>query len=112
MWIDARMGERCFMNHEFTILASGPQPDEEALDRFYEAGCDDATISWCDGTLRFDFDREASHFTAAVYDAVKAVLRGGAKNVRVEIDADATIEAPPVAISTSILSKMAAEATS
>ena len=72
---------------EFSIIASGL--DREAPDfesRFYDAGCDDATVSFQKGHIIVDFTREAENFEAAVSSAVEAVTAAGAKVDRVEPD--------------------------
>jgi hypothetical protein len=50
--------------HEFTIVATGLDPEMEGYeDRFYEAGCDDATLSFQKGVIIAEFRRtQESHF--------------------------------------------------
>jgi len=73
--------------HEFTIVASGLDPETEDFeDRFYEAGCDDATISFQKGVIVLDFAREAQTFSKALVSAMEDVQKAGAKIERVEPD--------------------------
>jgi hypothetical protein len=73
--------------HEFTIVASGLDPEAEDFeDRFYEAGCDDATISFQKGVILLEFAREAPSFAKALISAIADVQRAGAKIERIEPD--------------------------
>lgn len=73
--------------HEFTIVASGLDPEAEDFeDRFYEAGCDDATISLQKGVIVLDFARQAPTFVKALISALKDVQKADAKIERVEPD--------------------------
>jgi hypothetical protein len=73
--------------HEFTIVASGLDPEADDFeDRFYEAGCDDATISFQKGVIVLEFAREAASFAKALVSAIADVQRAGAKVERVEPD--------------------------
>ena len=66
--------------HEFTIVASGLDPEAEDFeDRFYEAGCDDATISFQKGVILLEFAREAPSFAKALISAIADVQRTGAE---------------------------------
>jgi hypothetical protein len=87
--MSSRRNERRDMmtTHEFTIIASGLDPQAEDFeDRFFEAGCDDATLSLQKGLIIVEFARDAVSFSAAVISACEAVLRAGAKVERVEPD--------------------------
>ena len=73
--------------HEFTIVASGLDPEMEGYeDRFFDAGCDDATLSFQKGVIIAEFAREAVSFSKAVSSAYEDVMRTGAKVERVEPD--------------------------
>ena len=73
--------------HEFTIVASGLDPGMEGYeDRFFEAGCDDATLSFQKGVIIAEFSREAVSFSNAVASAYEDILKTGAKVERVEPD--------------------------
>ena len=73
---------------EFSIIAFGPDPSQgDALDRFYEAGCDDATVGFQKGHLILDFAREAACLDDAVASAMADVRAAGARIERVELRA-------------------------
>jgi predicted DNA-binding transcriptional regulator AlpA len=72
---------------EFSIIASGLDPEaEDFADRFFNAGCDDATISFQKGHIIVDFAREANSVTEAIVSAVECVKAAGAAVDRVEPD--------------------------
>ncbi len=72
---------------EFSIVASGLDRQAEDFEsRFYEAGCDDALVSFQKGHVIVDFAREAESIDAAIASAVEAVRSVGAKVHRVEPD--------------------------
>ena len=73
--------------YEFTIIATGLAPyATDFADRFFEAGCDDATISFQKGAIILDFDREARTFGHALTSAIADVKKAGAEAVHVEPD--------------------------
>ena len=73
--------------HEFNIVASGLDPEADDFeDRFYEAGCDDATISFQKGAIILEFAREAPTFAKALISAFADVQRAGARVERIEPD--------------------------
>jgi hypothetical protein len=52
--------------HEFAIIASGLDPEaEDFATRFYDAGCDDATVSFQKGHIIVDFSRDAECIEAS-----------------------------------------------
>ena len=72
---------------EFSIIASGLDPDaEDFADRFYNAGCDDASISFQKGHIILDFAREADSIDGAICSAIDCVEQAGAHVDRVEPD--------------------------
>lgn len=72
---------------EFTIIATGLDPQSSDFERrFYEAGCDDATVSFQKGLIVLDFAREAKNFTHALTSAINDVRRAGVRVIRVEPD--------------------------
>jgi hypothetical protein len=74
-------------NFQFTIIASGLDPEAEDFeDRFFEAGCDDATITFSRGAILLEFHREARNFAHAVSSAISDVRKTGAQIERVEPD--------------------------
>lgn len=73
--------------HNFTVIASGIDAEgQDFADVFFEAGCDDATISIQKGLIVLEFDREASSFSGALLSALAAVEASGAKVERIEPD--------------------------
>jgi hypothetical protein len=73
--------------YEFSIIASGLNPEAEDFEqRFLDAGCDDATISFQKGHIIVDFAREAASIDAAIISAVECVNAAGAQVDRVEPD--------------------------
>jgi len=73
--------------HEFTIVASGLDSEADDFeDRFYEAGCDDATISFQKGVIILEFAREAPTFANALISAFADVQQAGARVERIEPD--------------------------
>jgi predicted DNA-binding transcriptional regulator AlpA len=72
---------------EFSIVASGLDPEaEDFADRFFNAGSDDATLSFQKGHIILDFGREAESIDAAIVSAVACVIAAGAKVDRIEPD--------------------------
>jgi hypothetical protein len=73
--------------YEFTIIASGLDPQSDEFEtRFFEAGCDDATVSFQKGHIIVDFAREAESLEAAIASAIDCVKNAGACVERVEPD--------------------------
>jgi hypothetical protein len=72
--------------HNFTIIASAAEDFEDIAECFFEAGCDDATISLQKGVFVLEFDREARTFISAIISALRDVLKAGAKIERIEPD--------------------------
>ncbi len=73
-------------NFDFTIVASGFDPQGAYEDALFEAGCDDATVSLQKGVLILEFDRRAVSFSRAVATACRNVLDAGLKVERIEPD--------------------------
>lgn len=73
-------------NHEFTIIASGFDPEGNYEDALFEAGCDDTTVSLQKGVLIIEFDREAVSFSSAVASACGNVSDAGLVIERIEPD--------------------------
>src|SRR5262249_19902136 len=73
--------------YEFSIVASGLDPSADDFEtRFYDAGCNDATISFQKGHIIVDFAREADAVDAAIVSAIECVKAAGAVVERVEPD--------------------------
>ncbi|MCV3243765.1 hypothetical protein [Mesorhizobium sp. ZC-5] len=72
---------------EFSIVASGLDHEADDFeDRFFEAGCDDATIAFARGAIILQFARQAETLVDAVNSAVENVKAAGASVERVEPD--------------------------
>jgi hypothetical protein len=70
--------------HEFCIIASGLDREAEDFEtRFFNAGCDDATVSFQKGHIIVDFTREAERPEDAIASAIDNVKRAGAKVIQV-----------------------------
>jgi len=79
--------ESAMKTFEFMIIASGIDPDQDdAFDRFYDAGLDDATVSFQRGRFIVDVSREASSIEEAIASAVENVKAAGATIERIEPD--------------------------
>jgi transcriptional regulator with XRE-family HTH domain len=79
--------EQAMKTFEFTVIASGLDPQADDFeDRFFAAGCDDATISFQKGAIILDFARDASSFADAVRSALLNVVQAGARPVHIEPD--------------------------
>ncbi|MBI5128979.1 MAG: hypothetical protein HZA66_06025 [Rhodopseudomonas palustris] len=72
---------------EFSVIASGLDPESaDFADRFFLAGCDDATISFQKGRIIVDFTREAPSIGEAIASALESVRAAGATVDRIEPD--------------------------
>jgi predicted DNA-binding transcriptional regulator AlpA len=72
---------------EFSIIASGLNPaDDDFEARFFDNGCDDATVSFQKGHIIVEFAREAQSVDKAISSAIEGVLSAGAIVERVEPD--------------------------
>ena len=73
------------MNYQFAMVGSGFDPKADDFeDRFFEAGCSDATISFQKGLTLVEFNREAKNFARAIMSAFADVRRTGATIERFE----------------------------
>lgn len=73
--------------YEFSIIASGLDPTADDFeDRFFKAGCDDATVSFQKGHIILDFAREANSCNDAIASAIENVQAAGANVDRIEPD--------------------------
>ena len=79
--------ETMMATYEFSVIASGLDPHDEDFEaRFYEAGCNDATVSFQKGSIIVDFARDAESLEAAISSAFLAVRSTGATVKRIEPD--------------------------
>jgi hypothetical protein len=62
------------VTHTFTLVLGGPDPTApENIDRFFEAGCDDALFFVRDGLHFAEFEREAPTYLDALKTAICAI---------------------------------------
>jgi hypothetical protein len=74
------------MTFEFQIFASGQ--DRYAPNfgsRFFDAGCDDATVSFQNGEIVIDFARDAQSLDEAIASAIRCVRAAGARVQEIKI---------------------------
>lgn len=65
--------------HELSIIASGLAPTADDFEaRFYDAGCDDATVSFQHAQIILDFARDAATLEEASASAIEDVRAAGA----------------------------------
>ena len=73
--------------YNFAFLVSGVKAhDDDFADRFFEAGCDDATLMLVRGVVAVCFAREADNYAHAVVSAYANILATGAEIERFEPD--------------------------
>ena len=73
--------------YKFSVIASGLDPNAEDFETvFFNAGCDDATVSFQKGHIIVDFAREAESVDGAISSAIEHVRKAGAQVDRVEPD--------------------------
>jgi hypothetical protein len=76
----------------FVIVADGPDPTaDDTYNAFFEAGCDDASISWREGAFTLSFHRQAARFDEALMSAYQDVTKAGATVTRFEPDTLVTL---------------------
>src|SRR5690554_6217800 len=64
--------------YEFTLVIETQAGLEDGLeDSLFEAGCDDATLSFRKGIAHLDFDREAGGLETAIISAIQQVEQTG-----------------------------------
>lgn len=74
-------------SYEFSIIASGLDPRADDFEsRFFDAGCDDATVAFQKGHIIVDFAREAASIDEAIASAIENVRAAGAQVDRIEPD--------------------------
>ncbi len=60
--------------YNFTlVLSKSSQNIENLEDSLFEVGCDDATLSFCEGITYLEFDREENNFREAINKAISQV---------------------------------------
>ncbi len=64
-------------DYHFTLIVLGEAEFEDVIDPLYEAGCDDATISYSGGVIFLNFTRESTDFEDAVLSAIADIETSG-----------------------------------
>lgn len=65
-----------YTEHTFTLtLPNTSTLTDDQVDAIYDAGCDDATISECDGVVSLTFTREAPTREEAIRSAVADIAK-------------------------------------
>lgn len=73
--------------YDFTFVVGNADPHADDFeDRFFEAGCDDATLVLMHGAVAVCFNRSAEHYKDAVFSAYEDILKAGATVDRFEPD--------------------------
>ena len=73
--------------HWFQIeLKTCPLDFESFAEKAYEAGCDDGTVSQCDGVLEIAFARDADSLDDAVASAIRQLESIGCTIARIVFD--------------------------
>lgn len=76
----------CEREYDFTLVLSGISVDDEAAEeRLFEAGCDDATLSFRSGRPYLTFSREAKSLKDAILSAVGNVKCAGYDVIRTDV---------------------------
>ncbi|HEV7281215.1 MAG TPA: hypothetical protein VGN57_13510 [Pirellulaceae bacterium] len=61
----------------FTLVAAGLSDARQVPESIVETGCDDCTVSSCEGRVRLEFDREATSLVEAVGSAIIDLKKAG-----------------------------------
>jgi len=64
-------------SYTFTLSIDMAEMTDAALDRLYEAGCNDGRVGRCNGVSFIDFEREAESLADAVESAIRDVQKAG-----------------------------------
>ena len=85
-------------NHFFVLVLGGPsEPTAELEDALFEAGCDDALLTFRGTTGFLEFDREGSSFDEAVISAISQVEGIGDDVVVLRVEPDDVVNAAEIA---------------
>jgi transcriptional regulator with XRE-family HTH domain len=72
--------------YDFTFIVDTPPMEDSFEDRFFDAGCDDATFLIRHGTVALSFDRESEGYKEAVLSAFEDIKKTSANILRFEPD--------------------------
>jgi len=71
--------------YHFTIVVRDAHSSlAELEDQFFQAGCDDALLCSCNGTIYLEFDREADSAARAIQSALDSIRSLGFKDLIIE----------------------------
>ncbi len=74
--------------YDFALLVAGVlELSSKVADAFFEAGCDDATLSLQHGTLHVEFSRSAPSLADAILSAIRDIRKTGIGAVVLRVDA-------------------------
>ena len=80
--------------YDFTLILTEPlELTDDLADALFAAGCDDGTPGTCHGVFSIDFHRVAGSLEEAIRSAIADVRSAGYEVARVEIDAEAVVQA-------------------
>ena len=78
--------------YEFDVVLSAAQEvTDDLADELFAAGCDDGTLTSCDGVVWMHFDREAASLEEAIHSAVAQIQNAGFAVSKVELNVDAAV---------------------
>ena len=76
--VNRSMKEPCEPEHDFALIVDGvPELTQQVEDAFFEAGCDDATLSMQYGLLYLEFSRSAKSLESAIISAITDIVKAG-----------------------------------
>ncbi len=85
-------------NHEFTVVLSRiPVLDDTVADALFEAGCDDATVSFQSGRWFVSFCREAPSLIEAILHAIADVRKLGPEVEILRVDSSNLVSQSEIA---------------
>jgi hypothetical protein len=79
------------------VLRGASEPDSRLEDALYEAGCDDAILSFRNGIAYLEFDREAGSLEKAIVSAVRDVERADAGIQVIRVEPGDLVNGPEIA---------------
>lgn len=83
--------------HTFLLVLDGLNPSDDAVeDALFEAGCDDAMLSFRGTTALLEFDREASSLEEAVLSAFRDLEASGLNSVVLRVEPDDLVSASEI----------------
>ena len=78
--------------YEFdVVMKDASEITDDQADALFAAGCDDGTLTCCNGIAWIHFDREAPSLEEAIRSAIVQVCSAGFSVSKVELDAHAAV---------------------